>query len=141
MLLGVSSVYLLRGSLPCLLGTSTWSPPKSLAWHKGFWLGSGLILRKLGLWLLVGSLLLLVCVSGVLVVVLVVILWLVALLLLLLFFPAGFSLIDGLLLILLLGLSLIVVGGLVRLRSRCSALPFGLPLGCLLSIRVGVHVG
>ena len=40
---------------------------------KGFRLGSGLILRVLGLWPLVGSLLLLVCVSGVLVVVLVVI--------------------------------------------------------------------
>ena len=31
----------------------------------------------------------------------------------------------------------VVVGGLVRLRSRSGALPFGLPLGCLLSIRVG----
>ena len=30
------------------------------------------------------------------------------------------------------------VGGLVRLRSRCSTLPFGLLLGCQLLIRVGV---
>ena len=54
---------------------------------------------------------------------------------------AAAAVLSGLLLILLLGLSLTVVGGLVRLRSRCSALPFGLPLGCLLSIRVGVQVG
>ena len=61
---------------------STWSPPKSIAWQKGFRLGSGLILKVLGLWLLVGNL---VGVSGVLLVVLVVILWLVALFWLLLF--------------------------------------------------------
>ena len=73
---------------------------------------------------------------GMLLVVIVGISRLDALLLLLLFFPAGFSLTDGLLLILLLGLSLTVVDGLVRLRSRCNALPFGLPLGCLLLIRV-----
>ena len=59
-----------------LVVISTWSPPKSLAWHKGFRLGSGLIWKVLGLWPLVNSLLLLVCVNGVLVVVLVVILWL-----------------------------------------------------------------
>ena len=35
----------------------------------------------------------------------------------------------------------VVVDGLVKLRSRCSALPFGLPLGCLLLIRVGGWVG
>ena len=52
---------------------------------RDFRLGSGLILKVLGLWLLVGNLLLLVGVSGVLLVVLVVILWLVALLWLLLF--------------------------------------------------------
>ena len=33
---------LARGQLCLLLGTSTWSPPKSLAWHKEFRLGSGL---------------------------------------------------------------------------------------------------
>ena len=43
-----------------------------------------------------------------------------------------FSLIGGLLLILLLGLSLIAVGGLVGLLSRIRVLPFGLPHGCLL---------
>ena len=37
---------------------STWSPPKSLAWEKGFRLGSGLISKFPGLWLLVSSLLL-----------------------------------------------------------------------------------
>ena len=46
--------------------------------------------------------------------------WLVALLLLLLSFPARFSLVDGLLLL-----------------SLFSTLPFSLPLGCLLLIRVG----
>ena len=52
----------------CWLGISTWSPPKSLACQKGFRLDSGLTWRFLGLWLLVSSLLLPVCVSGVLVV-------------------------------------------------------------------------
>ena len=64
--------------------------------------------------------------------------WLVALLLWLLLIPAGFRLIGGLLLILLLGLFLTVVGGVAVLLSLCSVHPFGLPLGCLLSIRVGV---
>ena len=32
---------------------------------------------------------------------------------------------------------LFCISGLVRLRSRCSALPFGPPLGCLLLTRVG----
>ena len=36
-------------SLAYWLGISTWSPPKSLAWQKGFRLGSGLIWSKLGL--------------------------------------------------------------------------------------------
>ena len=57
---------------------STWSPPESLAWQKGFRLGSGMIWRFLGLWLLVGSLLLLVSVCGVLVVVIGGTLWLFA---------------------------------------------------------------
>ena len=39
-----------------LLVISTWSPPKSLAWQKGFRLGSWLIWKLLGLWLLVSSL-------------------------------------------------------------------------------------
>ena len=51
--------------------------------------------------------------------------------------PARFILTDGMLLILLSGLSLTGVGGLVALRSWCSVLSFGLLLGCLLSIRVG----
>ena len=65
-------------------------------------------------------------------------LWLVALLLLLLFFPAWFNLIGGLLPILRFGLFLIAAGGNFGLRSLFSALPFGLLLGCLLLIRVGV---
>ena len=62
---------------PCLIVVgdfNVWNPQKSLAWQKGFWLGSGLISKVLGLWPLVSSLLQLVCVSGVPVVVLVVIL-------------------------------------------------------------------
>ena len=47
-------------------------------------------------------------------------------------FPVRFRLTGGLLLILRLGLSLTVAGGLVRLLSLCSALSFGLPLGYLL---------
>ena len=43
----VSLVLLLGVSLACLLEISTWSPPKSLAWQKGFRLGSGLIWRVL----------------------------------------------------------------------------------------------
>ena len=38
-----------RGSLVSWLGISTYNPPKSLAWQKGFRLGSGLTLMKLGL--------------------------------------------------------------------------------------------
>ena len=37
----------------CWLATSTWSPPRFLAWQKGSWLGSGLIWRRLGPLLLV----------------------------------------------------------------------------------------
>ena len=44
----VSFVLLLGDSLVYWLGISTWSPPKSLAWQKGFRLGSGLIWRRLG---------------------------------------------------------------------------------------------
>ena len=47
---------------------SLWCPPKSLAWQKGFRLGSGLISKVLGHQPLASNLLLLVCVSGVLVV-------------------------------------------------------------------------
>ena len=61
-----------------------WNPPKSLAWQKGFRLGSGLILGKLGLLPLDCSLLLLVSVVGLRLVVIVGTLWLVALRLLLL---------------------------------------------------------
>ena len=38
-----------RGQPVCWLGISAWSPPKSLACQKGCRLGSGLILRLLGL--------------------------------------------------------------------------------------------
>ena len=79
----------------------------------------------------------LVSVIGVLVVGIVRILWLVALLLSLLFFPAGFSLTGGLLLILLLGLSLTVVGGLVGLLSLCRAHPFGLCCWYEYGVQVG----
>ena len=37
----------------CWLVTSTWSPPRFLAWQKRSWLGSGLIWRRLGPLLLV----------------------------------------------------------------------------------------
>ena len=47
-LLWVSSVLFLGDSLAYWLGISTWSPPKSLAWQKGFRLGSGVIWRQLG---------------------------------------------------------------------------------------------
>ena len=53
-----------------MLGTSTWSPPKSLAWQKGSRLGSGLIVRLLGVWLGVSSLLLLASALGIRLVVL-----------------------------------------------------------------------
>ena len=49
-----------------------------------------------------------------------------------------FKLIGGLLFILRFRLFLTAVGGIVGSLSLCSALPFGLPPGCLLSIRVGV---
>ena len=56
--LGELGVLLLGVSHVCLLVISTQNPPKSLAWQKGFRLGSGLIWRLLGLWLVVCSLLL-----------------------------------------------------------------------------------
>ena len=49
-----------------------------------------------------------------------------------------FSLIGGLHPILRFGLFLTIAGGNVGLRSLFSALPFGLLLGCLLLIRVGI---
>ena len=117
------------------------SPPKSLAWQKGFRLGSGLTLRRLGPWLLVYDRPPPVRGVGVLLVVIAGVSWLVALLLLLLFFLVRFKLIGGWLLILRFGLFLTAVGGIVGLLSPCNALPFGLLLGCLLLIRVGVQVG
>ena len=137
MLLWVSWGWLHGGSPVCSLGTSTWSPPKSLAWQKGFRVGSGLTLKLLGLWLLVCNCSHLQAGLEVPRVVIVGVLRLVVPLLLLRFFLVVFSLTGGLLLILLLGLSLTAVGGLVGLRSRCCALTFGPPLGCLLLIRVG----
>ena len=124
LLLLVSPVYWLL--------ISTWSPPKSLAWQKGFRLGCGLTLRKLGPLLLVCILLLPVSVVGLQLVVIVGILFLVVLLLLLLFFLAKFSRIGGLLLIWLSVLFLIMVGGSLGLRSLFIVPLFGLLLGCLL---------
>ena len=64
LLLGELSVVA-RGQ-PCLLvGDFNVSPPKSLAWQKGFRLGSGLIWKVRGLWLLVCNLSLLVSGIGV----------------------------------------------------------------------------
>ena len=55
---------------PCLMvGISTWSPPKSLAWQKGVRQGSGLTWNLLGFMLAVNSLSLPVSVPGALLVV------------------------------------------------------------------------
>ena len=102
---------------------------------RDFGLGSGLILRKLGLLLLVCSLLPLVNVVGLRLVVIVGILFLVVLLLLLLFFLARFSRIGGLLRTWLSGLFLIVLGGIPGLLNLFGAPLFGLLLGYLLLIR------
>ena len=134
MLLWVSWEWLLGGSPVCRLDTSTWSPAKSLAWQKGFRLGSGLILTLLGLWLVVRILLLPASVLGILVVVTGGTSWWVAPVLLLLFFLVRFSLTGGLSLILLLGPYVIAASGLVASLSRCSVLLSGLLLGCLLLI-------
>ena len=93
----LGELHVVASGQPCLcwLVISTWSPPKSLAWQKGFRLGSGLTLRKLGPLLLVCILLPPVSVVGQLLVVIEGILFLVVLLLLLLSFLAGFSLIGG----------------------------------------------
>ena len=124
----VSFVLLLQVSFVCLLEISTWSPPKSHAWQKGFLLGSGLIWKVLGHWLLACNRPPHVNGIGVLLVVVVGILWLVALLLWLQFIPAGFRLTGGLLLILRFGLSLTAAGGVAMLLSLCSVPP----LACLL---------
>ena len=138
MLPWVSCELLHWGSPVCWLGTSTWSPPKSLAWQKGFRLGSGLLLKLLGLWLVVSSLLPLASAPGILLAVTGGTSWLVdPLLLLLLFFLVRFSLTGALLLILLLGPYLIAVGGLAGLLSPFGVLLSGLLLGCLLLVRVG----
>ena len=95
----LGELYVAALGQPCLLvGISTWSPPKSLAWQKGFRLGSGLTLAKLGPLLLVCSLCLLVSVVGRLLVVIGGTLWSGVPLLLLLFFLVTFSWIGGLLL-------------------------------------------
>ena len=124
-------------SKAALLTGWDFSPPKSLDWQKGFRLGPGLTLRRLGLQLLVCNLPPTCSGTGILLVVIVGILRLFVLWLLLLFFPARFRLVGGLLLILRLGLSLTAAGGLVGSLSLCNALLFGWPLGCLLLIRVG----
>ena len=127
---------------PCLLvGDFNVEPTKIPSLEKGISVGSGLTWRRLGLLLLVCNLLLLASGTGVLPVVVAWILWLVALLLLLLFSPARFSLIGGLLLIFQFGLFLTAVDEIVGLLSLCNELSFGLPLGCLMLIKVGFHVG
>ena len=130
-------VWLLENNHAWLLATSTWSPPKSLAWQKGSRLGSGLTLKLLGLLLVVCSLVLLASVLGLLVVVTGGTSWWVVPLLLLRFYLARSSLTGGLLLILLSGPYLTAVDGPVVLLSRFSVLLFGLLLGYLLWIRVG----
>ena len=126
MLLWVSFILLLLVNPAYWLVISTWSPPKSLAFAKGFRLGSGLILERLGLLLLVCILLLPVSVVG------------LQLVQLLLFFLVGFSQIGGLLPIWLSGLCLIVVGGIPGLLNLFVVLLFGLLLGYLLLISLGV---
>ena len=121
----------------CWLGISTWSPPKSFAWQKGFRLGSGLTWNLLGLLLEVGCLLLLVSVPGVPLVVTVGTSWWVALLRRLPSLLVWSSQTGGLCLILLLGLILIALGGLCLLLSWFSVHHCLLP-GCLLWIKVGV---
>ena len=106
-----------------------WSPPKSLAWQKGFRLGSGLISRRVGLWLLVCNLPLPVSGTGILLVVIVGILWLVALSLLL-SFPARLRLIGGLLLILRFGLSLTAAGWSGHSASATHSSLAGLVVAC-----------
>ena len=123
---------------PCMLvGDFNVEPTKIPFLAKGISAGLWVDLEELGLLPLVGSFLLLVCVSGVLVVVLVVILWLGALFLLLLFCLARFRLTGGFRLILRLGPSLTMSVGLVVLLSRFDFLLSGLLLGYLLLIRVG----
>ena len=97
---------------PCMLvGDFNVEPTKIPCLAKG--ISAGLWVDP-GLWLLVNSLFLPVCVSGVLVVVLVVISWLGAFLLLPLFCLARFSRTGGLPLILLLGPLLTMAVGLVE---------------------------
>ena len=122
---------LLSVSLVNWLGISTWNPPQSLAWQKGFRLASGLIWSLLGLLLLVRNLLSLASVPVVLPVVIVGISWWDVLLWLLLSPPVLSRRTGGSYLILLLGHTLSVPGGHVSLLSLCGVHPFGLLLGCL----------
>ena len=131
-------MLLLLVSLVFWLVISTWSPPKSLAWQKGFRLGSGLILVKPGLWRLAFCRVLPVSAVGMLLVVVGETLWWGAPLLLLLFCLAGFSRIGGLLLIWLYVLFLIMVGGMLGLLSLFVAPLFGQLLGFPSLIRLGV---
>ena len=95
----LGELYVAALGQPCLLvGDFNVEPTKIPCLEKGFRLGSGLTLVRLGLLHLVCSLLLPVSVVGLRLEVIVGILFLVVLLLLLLFFPAKFSRIGGLLL-------------------------------------------
>ena len=124
---------------PCLLvGDFNVEPTKILAWQKGFRLGSGLILVKLGLLLLVCLLPLPVSVVGLRMVVIVEILFLVVHLLLLLFSLVRFSRIGGLLLIWRSVLFLIMLGGIPGSHSLFVVPLFDLLLGCLLLTRLEV---
>ena len=114
----LSELSVVARGQPCLIvGDSDVEPTRIPCLAKGISAGLGLMLRKLGLWLLVCNQHLLVNGTGILLVVIVGILWLVALLRLLLFFPAWFSLIGRLLSILRFGLFLTTAGGIVGLRS------------------------
>ena len=117
---------------------STWNPPKSLAWQKGFRLGSGLIWGKLGLLLLVCLLLLPVSAVGLRMVVMEEILFLVVHLLLLLFLSCKVQP-DRWIAPHLAVRALFDYGrwdSWVTQPVRCT--PFGLLLGYLLLIRLGV---
>ena len=125
---------------PCLIvGDFNVEPTKIPCLSKGFLLGSGLIWSLLGLSLLVCLLLLLVSVLGVILGDIVGILWLVALLWRLRFIPVLFGWIGGLFLIWLFVPLFFTPVGLVRFLSLLSVLRFGLLLGYLLLIRLGVQ--
>ena len=128
-----------RGQPSLIAGISTWSPPRFLAWPKGFRLGSGLTWRLPGRWLVGFSLLLLASAPGILLAVIGGISWLVALWLLLRYLIAGWLPAGGSHPIWLFFRTLIVVDGHAGSHSLSSALLFGLVLGWRLLLEVGVR--